>query len=257
MGIIAAIILGLLQGIAEFLPVSSSGHLLLFQYFFEIERGGMLFDIILHVATLFAVIVVYRKRLRLLLTWKMVIATAITCIFVLLFKNLIDKTFNIKFLPFAFMLTAVVLILPSLIKKNAASITTNHNNDGKDIPKRKKIPPEYIMGLAQGIAVVPAFSRSGFTITAGQLAGMERTEAADFSFLMSIPIILASLLYEIISGGGFGSIEPLPMIIGFIAAFLSGIFAIKFMLTIIKKIDLRWFSLYLFALSITLFVLFF
>jgi undecaprenyl-diphosphatase len=245
-----AVFLGIVQGLAEFLPISSSGHLMLFEHLFGVTDGGLLFNIILHIATLLAIAAVYYKRIWALAkkpfckyNLMLILATAITCAFVLLFKDTIDKTFNVGFLPFAFILTAAVLLLPSIIKPRVKG----ELGWGAAIAS----------GFAQGLAVVPGFSRSGFTITAGQLSGADKTEAADFSFLMSIPIIAASLLFTIISGGEIVSVGITNIIIAFVSAFVSGIFAIKFMLSVVKKIDLKWFSLYLFVIGAFLFVLFF
>lgn len=239
-----AVFLGLVQGIAEFLPVSSSGHLMLFERWFGIAGGGLLFNIILHIATLFAVCAVYYKKIWLLIrrpfckyNAMLLTATAITCAFVLLFKDIIDRAFDYRFLPFAFITTAAVLLLPAVIKPKAGS------GGWRSV---------IAMGLAQGLAVVPGFSRSGFTIAAGQLCGTEKTESADFSFLMSVPIIAASLLYEIMSGGQVGSVGVGVIIIAFISAFVSGIIAVKFMLSVIRKVDLRWFAVYLLALGAAL-----
>jgi undecaprenyl-diphosphatase len=267
-----AVFLGLVQGLAEFLPVSSSGHLILFQHLLHIDDGGLLFDIILHIATLLAVVVVYHKKI-----WGLIrrpfceynvllfIATAITCVFVLAFKNLIDKAFNIQFLPFAFIITAAVLLLPAIVKpkvtggggrtQTGAAVRTAAGRKKSwrtAAGEKKSWRAAAAMGFAQGLAVIPAFSRSGWTITAGQLSGMDRTAAADFSFLMSVPIILASLFYEIMAGGEIVSVGTGSIIIAFVSAFVSGIVAIKFMLNIIKKIDLRWFSAYLFILGAVL-----
>ncbi len=239
-----AVFLGLVQGLAEFLPISSSGHLLLFGHLFGIKEGGLLFNIILHIGTLLAVVIVYYKQI-----WELVkkpfckynlllaLATVITCGFVLLFKDAIDSMIDISILPFSFIVTGVVLLLPSIIKPKQNNKSWLHAG---------------IQGLMQGIAVVPGFSRSGFTIVSGQLAGMQRREAADFSFLMSIPIIIASLLFEIISGGVVVNIGIGNFILAFLTAFVSGIIAIKFMLVIIKKVKLYWFSIYLFILGVFL-----
>lgn len=234
----AALFLGLLQGIAEFLPVSSSGHLLLFGHLFGITDGGLLFNIILHTATLLAVVAVYRNRLHELFSWKIVIATAVSCAFVLIMKDFIGRFFTIRVLPFAFIITAVVLALPAVMKPKQNARHWTH---------------AVAQGFAQGVAVVPGFSRSGFTITAGMLAGQDKTSSADFSFLMSVPIVVASLLYEIVSGGEVIAVSLGNIVLAFAAAFVSGIAAIKFMLRIIRGIDLRWFSLYLFTLGVILF----
>ena len=241
-----AIFLGLVQGLAEFLPISSSGHLLLFEHLCGITDGGLLLTLILHLATLLAVVVVYRQRLWQLIrypwqkqTWQLLLATVITCGMVILFKDMIDSLFSLAALPYLFLLCGCYLLLPTLLR-----------------PRETAHPwvQSLAMGLAQGIAVVPGLSRSGVTITTGRLTGMNSAAATDFSFLMSIPIILASLVYELLQGGtiqmlGFGNV-----LLAFITAFVSGIVAIKMMLNMTKKIDLRWFAVYLFVLGVGLLI---
>jgi len=247
-----AIILGLVQGLTEFLPVSSSGHLLLLQHFFGIEDSPLLFDIILHLATLTAVIIVLRKKIWQLIrkpfqktTYCLVIATAITCVMVLIahFAGWTDLMRDYRILPVTFMITAIALFVVTML------------------PKREKevgFKTGIIAGIAQGIAVIPGISRSGATIAASLATGVKREEAAEFAFLMSIPIIIASFVFEIISSGGaIASMSFWPVALGFLAALVSGIFAIKVMLALVKRIKLYWFSIYLVVLSIVLSVVFY
>ena len=244
MSIFCALFLGIVQGLTEFLPVSSSGHLILFQHLFGLGGDMLLFDIILHVATLLAVVIVFRKTILDLIkkpfckfNWCLVISTVITCTLVLVFKDAIDKTFTYAILPFSFLATAIILFLTTFIHapKNPVGFKS-----------------AMIVGLSQGIAVVPGLSRSGTTISALLLSGTEKTAAATYSFLMSIPIIVASLLLEILTirgEGGVLNLDLIPTAVAFVAAFLSGILAIKFMLGIIKRVKLHWFSLYLVILA--------
>lgn len=236
-----AIFLGLVQGLAEFLPVSSSGHLLLFEHLFGITDGGLLLTLILHLATLLAVVVVYWRQLWQMIrhpfsraTVQLVVATVITCGMVLVFNDVIDRLFNIQALPFLFIVCGVYLLLPNICQPR-----TNQKTWRQTIA----------MGIAQGVAVVPGLSRSGLTITTGRLSGMAATDATDFSFVMSLPIILASLLYELMRGGSLQTLGVGSVALAFATAFLSGIVAIKFMLNITRKIDLRWFAIYLLLLG--------
>ena len=140
------------------------------------------------------------------------------------------------------MLTAVVLVISEIISKKS-------QGHQKDISKSMA----FIMGIAQGIAVLPGISRSGATICAGLIQKGKREQVTHFSFLMSIPIILASLIleiYEYISIGQALTLAWYELLIGFIFAFVSGIFAVKFMLNIVKKHSLVWFAIYLFVISI-------
>lgn len=249
-----AIFLGLVQGLAEFLPISSSGHLLLFQSLFGIT-DGLLLTVLLHVATLLAVVVVYRRRLWQLIrhpwnteTVRLGLATIITCVIVIMFHDVIDRLFTLAALPYTFIAAGIYLLVPTVLgwcRRGKISSEPVAQNTTKMRPWWQAVA----MGMAQGVAVVPGLSRSGLTITTGRLSGMDNTEATDFSFLMSIPIIMASLVYELLHGGsvealGFGSV-----ILAFVTAFVAGIAAIKIMLNLTRKLDLRWFAFYLLCLG--------
>jgi undecaprenyl-diphosphatase len=245
MSIFIALFLGIVQGLTEFLPVSSSGHLILFQHIFGLGDDMLLFDIILHVATLCAVVLVFRKTILELIrrpfckfNWCIVLTTAVTCALVLIFKDMIDKSFTYKILPFSFLATAIILFLTTVIAPKVGGAVG--------------FKSAFVVGVAQGIAVVPGLSRSGTTISALLISGVEKNAAAAYSFLMSIPVIIASLLLEILtikSNGGGANLEILPTSVAFAAAFLSGILAIKFMLSVIKRVKLHWFSVYLVILA--------
>jgi len=243
-------LLGLVQGLTEFLPVSSSGHLMLFQRIFHTPDDMLLFDIILHIATLCAVCLVFRKKIWDLIRHPfcktnicLLIATAITCTITLLFKNAIDHI-TYRALPFTFLFTALMLATISFYKPK---------NPKKEVTYKMGI----FTGIMQGIAIAPGVSRSGSTITGALLSGSDRETAADFAFLLAIPIIIASFVYELIDNPhSLGAVQPLNIILGFIVAFGSGFFAIKFMLKMIKNVKLYWFSVYLGILSIVLFIWF-
>ncbi|MCM1404438.1 MAG: undecaprenyl-diphosphate phosphatase [Prevotella sp.] len=250
-----AIFLGLVQGLAEFLPISSSGHLLLFQSLFGITDGGLLLTLLLHLATLLAVVVVYRRRLWAMIrhpwnaeNFRLLLATVITCVMVVLFHDLMDQMFSLAALPYAFLAAGVYLLLPTVLgccrrpASTAVGVTT--------LPSpRRRWWQSVAMGVAQGVAVVPGLSRSGLTITTGRLCGMTSAASTDFSFLMSIPIILASLVYELLGGGSIQNLGVGSILLAFVTAFVAGIVAIKFMLNLTRKIDLRWFAVYLLLLG--------
>ena len=251
MTILVALILGIVQGLTEFLPVSSSGHLALFSSLFNVETDFLLVSILLHLATLLAVVFVFYKDIFYLLkhpfskdAQKIYIATIPTILIVLLFKGLIDKFFtNASILPFCFMLTAVLLFVTYIIEKKTKNIKQ------KEIKKSSALA----MGIAQGLAILPGISRSGSTICTGLLLGEDKTSTAKFSFLMSIPIIIASMIYEILFNGGGNALSEigiLPLIISFVSAFIVGIFSIKFMLKIVEKAKYYYFSIYLVVISI-------
>lgn len=248
-----AVILGIVQGLTEFLPVSSSGHLLLFKHLFGMDADmfGLSFDIALHLATLVAVCIVFRKRILSLLrkpfqpyTYMLVIATIPAAIVGLLFDDYIESISESGgFLGIAFLLTAAVLLVAQKCgkrEKHSADITW------KDA---------LIIGAAQGVAVIPGLSRSGSTLAAGLLTGLKKHTALDFAFMMSIPVILGSAVV-----GVKDVIEaPVPpdflvVLIGMVTAGLSGYAAIRFMLDFFRKHSLLWFSGY--AAAAGLFVLF-
>lgn len=247
MGVI--IVLAIVQGLTEFLPVSSSGHLVLLNKFFGISNDFILLSVILHVATLFSVVWVLKKEVIEIVKRpfgemgkKLIIATIPTIIIVLLFKGIIDKSFEGGALPFCFMLTAIVIVISEFLNKY------NHKKN-KDINKTTSI----FMGIAQGIAVLPGISRSGATICMGLGLGKDRKEVAHFSFLMSIPIIVASLIFEIyeyLQAGQALTLMWYEILVGFIVAFITGIIAVKFMLKVVEKHSLIFFAIYLVALSV-------
>jgi undecaprenyl-diphosphatase len=245
MSIWIGLFLGIVQGFTEFLPVSSSGHLILFQHIFNLPQDMLLFDIILHIATLLAVVFVFRKTIMNLIrrplckmNLYLLISTVITCALVILFKDFVDRLFTYKILPFTFMLTAILLY-----------VATWSGGCGGDV----RTPSAINVGLSQFVAVTPGLSRSGTTISTLLICGVEKEKAAEYSFLMSIPIILASFCYElldVIKSGQSIHLDIWPTVIGFFGAMLSGVIAIKFMLRVIKNVKLHWFSLYLVILAI-------
>lgn len=244
-------LMGLVQGLTEFLPVSSSGHLVLLSEIFGVEES-LFISILLHVATLLSIVVVFWKDIWNLIrhplsenTMKLVVATIPTCIIVLFLMPIVKSSFGGAFLPYCFLITAVLLFVTEMVTKNKKSEGVSYKQ-------------AVIMGIAQGFAVFPGISRSGSTICAGQLFGAEKKSSAKFSFLMSIPIILLSLImeiYEICTGSVQINYPIFAIIIAFIVAFLSGIFAIKFMMKLTEKGGLKWFSIYLLFLGIATFFL--
>ena len=252
MSILLAIFLGIVQGLTEFLPVSSSGHLILFQHLFDMPDDMLLFNIILHVATLLAVVIVFRKKIYTLIrrpfnkmNLMLLISTAVTVSFVLLFKDFIDSTFHHRILPLTFLVTAIILFLTTFINTRVSR------------KEHVGFKSALLVGFTQFIAVIPGISRSGTTISTLLVTGVKRETAAEFSFLMSIPIIIASFVYELLNARHSGAtLDVAPTIFAFIAALLSGIIAIKFMLRVIQHVKLHWFSLYLVILAVVCLIIF-
>lgn len=244
-----AIILGLLQGLTEFLPVSSSGHLVLVQNILGIDPAiTLFFDVMLHVGTLIAVFVVFYKDILGLFKppfktlGLLVLATIPAGIVMLLFSDQIEVLFNGQFLWIGFLITAIMLLVTEYVGKKFP----------KDNPLGLRV--SLIMGAVQAVAIVPGISRSGSTISGGVYAGASRTTVAKFSFMMSIPVILGSAFVEIIKVKDWNAVPVLSAILGMLAAAVSGYLAIRLMLKIIQKCNYKWFSLYLIALSIITFI---
>ncbi len=245
--LIKYVLIGFIQGLTEFLPISSSGHVVLFGSLFELDNL-LLLSVVAHVGTLFAVIFCYRKRLVELVkkpfnktNINLLIATTPTVVIVLLFNHFIEDNFSTKTLIWGFLLSAVLLIIADFKKDSY-----------RPVNKRSAL----YMGLAQGLALLPGISRSGSTLVCGLLVGVEKNEALDFSFLMSIPIIIASAVYESIKLFTMQlTVNWLGIFIVMITSFIFGILSIKLMLKIVKKNKLYFFSIYLIVLS--LIILFF
>lgn len=258
-----SIILGTVQGLTEFLPVSSSGHLSLLQRVLGFDMGGgvMTFiNIMMHLGTLIAVIVVFRRDIIALFRkpfrtlFMLVVATVPAAVIGFLFSDQIDALFSgdhgVLYLSVCFACTALLLLICELIAKRRKA---QHALGWKSA-----IP----MGLMQALALFPGISRSGSTIVAGTLTGAKREEVASFSFLMSIPVILGSFLVEIYGVikepavlEGFGTSGIVGMLFGIVFSTVFGFFAIKLMLKIIKKANYVWFSVYLTVLSVLCFSL--
>lgn len=256
-------ILGAVQGLTEFLPVSSSGHLTLLQHLlqFNLEGGSMTFiNIMMHLGTLIAVIVVFWKDILALFkkpfkTLLMLIAATIPAGVVgLLFNDEIDALFSgenaVLYLSVCFALTALLLLICEMAAKR------------RKVQKPLGWGSAAAMGLMQAVALFPGISRSGSTIVAGTLVGTRREDVAKFSFLMSIPVILGSFAVEVFgivrepsSVAGVGANGVIGMAVGVVLAAVFGFFAIKLMLRVIRKANYVWFSVYLTALSVVCFSL--
>lgn len=246
MTIFVAIFLGLIQGLTEFLPVSSSGHLVLFQKIFGINVDCLFFNIVVHLGTLLAVFIVYRNTIFDLIkhpfqekAQKLVFATLPTIIIAVLFKDIFKNSFNGNFLFIGFFATAIMMLVADYSCKN--------NYQYKSLTFGGAI----IMGIFQGVAIFPGVSRSGSTITSALVQGVRRNESAEFSFLMSIPAILGSLVFELLDIGSASiNISIFALIAGFICSAISGYIAIRFMLKVIKKAKFKWFAFYLIILAV-------
>ncbi len=253
-----AIVLGAVQGFAEFLPVSSSGHLILLQNWFGIEDNVIFYSVMLHLGTLIPVILVLWREILALFNkpfnkfWYLVVATIPAGIMGIIFSKVFDLdalfTDHVWLLSITFLFTAAEMLFSEMRAKKVEMLNPIN------------LKTSFIMGCGQAVGVLPGVSRSGSTITAGCLGKVDKNENANFTFLMSIPIILAAVLIESLdlvqSGGGVG-IDVLPLLLGILTAMICGYIAIKFMLKIIKKANYKWFSVYLILISITNLIVYF
>ncbi len=243
-----ALILGLVQGLTEFLPVSSSGHLVIFRELLGAEApSDLVFEITVHVATALATIVVFRKQILDLLQGlfkfkynqqtdfiaKLVVSMIPVAIVGFFFKDKVEELFSsLLVVGCALMVTALLLFLSDRVKAR---------KEGKEITFGQAL----VMGLGQAVAVIPGLSRSGTTISAGLLSGASRNKVAEFSFLMVLVPILGEAFLDLVGGDlATSSISIAPLLLGFVAAFFSGLFACKAMIALVKKAGLKWFALY-------------
>jgi len=250
MSIFEAIILGIIQGLTEFLPVSSSGHLVLLQKGFDINEPSLFFDTMLHAGTLIAVFIVLWKDIWELikkpfqkLTLYLVIATVPAVIAALLFKDTIENLFNTgQFLGICFLITTALLVCAELLSKRAKKENTIKNENNMNWLDA------IIIGIMQAMAIPPGISRSGATISAALFRKLDRGFAARFSFLLSIPAILGAVVIhtkDLVKGGTQEySISASAVIAGTLTAAIVGFFAVKFMIKIIKERSLFGFAVY-------------
>ncbi len=249
MSYLEAIILGLIQGLTEFLPVSSSGHLELAKTIFgdnSLPEESLTFTIVLHFATALSTLVVFRKEVfeilkgifqfkwndEMIFSLKIIISMLPAVVIGLLFEKQLEAFFGGRILLVGFMLLITALLL--LLADNAKN--TNH---------KVSYFNAFIIGISQAIAMLPGISRSGATISTSVLLGVDRTKAARFSFLMVVPLILGKVAKDILGGDiNFESSQIGIMGVGFVAAFISGLFACNWMIAIVKKSKLSYFAIY-------------
>ncbi len=254
MNALQSIIMGALQGITEFLPISSSAHLIAIPWFFNIDDGNinkLTYDVMLHFGTLLAIFAIYGKKfvtvvvegladirkgaLQDTLLLKIIVATIPAGIAGLLGKDLIEHSLRTPFVA-AFMLAFVSILMIIAERVNVKKIAISY-------------PVAIAIGIAQAFALIPGTSRSGITITIALLLGLRRSEAVDFSFLLAIPIILGTSLYEMrqldVHSGGMDI-----YICGAISAFVFGILSLKFLIAYLKKHSLDLFAYYRIGIAV-------
>lgn len=264
MTVIEAVILGIIQGLTEFIPVSSSGHLVLVEKLLGVGDGSLTFDVALHGGTLLALIIMFRRDIvRLLraffitspetkLARLLALATIPAVISGLLLEGYAENVFrSTSLVAVNLAIVAIFMLLAERQLSKVEKPTKLKNTTGKQAG---------VVGLAQALAMIPGVSRSGSTITAGLFMGMDRVAATRFSFLLGIPIISGALLKTVLSSNGLSQIqaEPWMFFFGILAALISGLFAIRFMLKYLAKHTLAIFAYYRLAAAtvVILFTLF-
>lgn len=278
-----SVILGLVQGLTEFLPVSSSGHLEIGKVLLGVETtDDLLFTTMVHAATVLSTIVVFRNQIWDLLTgfftglkdWrivkneagrkvlscndqtdyllKMVLSMVPVMVVGLFFKDQVESLFgSIHVVGGALVVTALLLFFSDYASRpgRKSIFPTNEYRNGISYWQA------FAVGLGQAFAVVPGLSRSGTTISTGLICGVKREVMAQFSFLMVLVPILGETFLEIV-GGEFGasSVDALALVLGFISAFVSGLFACKVMIALVRKAKLSWFALYCLVAAVCIFI---
>ena len=306
-----AILLGLLQGLTEFLPVSSSGHLQIGKELLGIDSGGdLVFEVVVHAATVLSTIVVFRRQIWGLLKslfvkdglfrsiahpskfndgtdYVLKICVSMIPVFIvgMFFKDAVEGIFgsSIYVVAGALLVTALLLLLSdnasrlkffgrrscckykapieaagvSPVKEGKEQVSSAAPERTAEAPARNGISywQAFVVGLGQAVAVLPGLSRSGTTIATGLLCGVKRDVIAQFSFLMVLVPILGEAFLEIVGGDMASStVGALPLVLGFISAFVAGLFACKVMIALVKKTKLGWFALYCAVVAVLIFI---
>jgi undecaprenyl-diphosphatase len=260
MDLLESILLGIVQGLTEFLPVSSSGHLEIGKALLgdiSVSGDSLIFTVVLHFATALSTIIVFRKDILIIISqlikfdWnedtqfivKIIISILPAGFIGLLFEEELETLFgdNIAFVGGMLLVTALLLILADRAKE------TNNKVGFWDA---------FIIGVSQAVAMLPGISRSGATISTAVVLGNDKSKAARFSFLMVIPLIFGKIIKDIISGElSYNSANFVSLSAGFLAAFIAGLFACKLMIKLVKNSQLKYFAYYCFALGLlTLFI---
>ena len=261
-----AVILGLIQGLTEFLPVSSSGHLEIGKHLLSVETSDdLLFTTMVHAATVLSTIVVFRKQIWNLLKGffkfkyndetdyllKMAVSIIPIMIVGLFFKDQVEALFgSIKVVGIALIFTSALLFFSDYSSKSDSP-----RSGGKEARNGISYWQALVVGLGQALAVIPGLSRSGTTISTGLICGVRRDVMAQFSFLMVLIPILGETFLEVV-GGEFASstVGALPLLVGFVSAFLSGLFACKVMIALVKKAKLSYFAIYCLIAAAVIFI---
>ena len=249
-----ALILGIIQGLTEFLPISSSGHLVLAEHLIGLDTPGILLEVVLHMGTLMAILIYYYDDIKQLLqsvlkdnnsariyVIYLILSTIPVVCVGLLFKNIIETTFTVSTVKWMLMITGLVVgstyFFQGRSKKELALVTV------------------LCIGFAQVFALLPGISRSGFTISVALIMGIQRDKAAKFAFLMAIPVLLGAGLLQFFTIDSQANISLFPLIIGFISSAFTGYMVINWLLAVISWGKFYYFSIYCFIVSLLAFTI--
>lgn len=270
MSIIHAILLGIIQGLTEFLPISSSGHLVIFQRLMQFDKSfEILFDVTVHVGTLGAVVIYYYRDLYNVFgatlsrvfrpaQWKeaykadvhfrigifLLISTFATGVIGLLIKDYVEMFLDVpRYVGIALFFTGLILLIAEFSKQKGKALEAFTLRDA------------FVIGCIQAIALTPGISRSGITISCAIILGFSRLESARYSFLLAVPAIIAGFVFEFTESisNGFDPSWITPLCVGWISALISGILAIKLILLVLKENRLHWFAFYCWIVGIIVF----
>ncbi len=260
MDVLQALILGAVQGITEFLPISSSGHLIVVPVLFGWESQPITFDLIIHLATLLAVIfalrtdiawllegVVARDKARVRLFWQLLVASVPALVIGFFFSDALEKLRTVSIVAWSLIIWGILLGV-------ADQFSSMMRGQIKDLSKTRW-GQALIIGAVQAFAFIPGTSRSGSTMTAGLFVGLDRVAVARFSFLLAIPVTFAAGASALLDLSQTGLETPLlPLMVGFLSALVFGMLAIKFLLAIVSKTSFLWFAGYRIILGILLLI---
>ncbi|MCF7859019.1 MAG: undecaprenyl-diphosphate phosphatase [Candidatus Cloacimonetes bacterium] len=257
--------LGIIQGLTEFLPISSSGHLVLAEHYLNFKSPNISFEIVLHLGSLLAVLIFFRKDIfsliRSLIVFKsteeadfhnrktllyLLIATLVTALLGLAFEDLLTKAFSALYIPsLMLLLTGTILFISDRVESSGL------------LQYQIGIKKSVIIGLSQAVAILPGISRSGTTISVGLFCGLSREDAARFSFLLSIPAILGANIHKFNAIMELEKAMWLSYFLGASCAFLSGYAVIAVLISFVKKQKLKYFAYYCWVISLITLILYF
>ena len=243
------LILGFVQGVTEFFPISSSGHLVLFEDFLGINNAGASAEIIAHFGTLFSIILFYRATFFSnknsddffhMNTLKMLIISTIPAVLCGFFFDL-EVFFNYDFVKTALLCNGGFLIALSILRG------TMENS-----PWKWDYKTSFFLGIFQALAMLPGISRSGMVISYGLFVGLEKKKIIQYAFFMAVPVIMLSIVYKLLFSDGFEAIAFQPGLVLFLSSFIFGYFSLIFLIKFLERFSFAWFGLYCIIISLVL-----